>query len=167
MACGSPRLQEKVLWGDLADLLHLVFVFARLDDGRYATADVRRFAGSLQAAHFDAVYVPGYRSGRIGFISPEFRELMLEIWKAKFLRIERFREVISSIEGVRLDHFLNDGDSPDIPIPIYVEYLNRIRDLARASRHHLFLLAKARFRRSQRSDEPSGERSRSLSVISR
>jgi len=26
---------------------------------------------------------------------------------------------------------LNDGDSPDIPIPIYVEYLNQIRLQAR------------------------------------
>jgi hypothetical protein len=44
----------------------------------------------------------------------------------------RFREVISSIPlEIRLSHFLNDGDSPDIPIPIYIEYLNQIRDLAR------------------------------------
>jgi hypothetical protein len=44
----------------------------------------------------------------------------------------RFREVISSIPiEIRLEHFLNDGDSPDIPIPIYVEYLNQIRNLAR------------------------------------
>jgi hypothetical protein len=47
----------------------------------------------------------------------------------------RFREVISSIPNeVRLAHFLNDGDSPDIPIPVYVRYLNQIRDLARAPR---------------------------------
>jgi hypothetical protein len=31
-----------------------------------------------------------------------------------------------------LSHFLNDGDSPDIPIAVYVEYLNQIRELARA-----------------------------------
>jgi hypothetical protein len=45
----------------------------------------------------------------------------------------RFHEVISSIPTeIRLEHFLNDGDSPDIPIPVYVDYLNRIRDMARA-----------------------------------
>jgi hypothetical protein len=31
---------------------------------------------------------------------------------------------------IRLEHFLNDGDSPDIPIPVYVAYLNQIRWLA-------------------------------------
>jgi hypothetical protein len=31
---------------------------------------------------------------------------------------------------VYLDHFLNDGDSPDIPIPIYVGYLNQIREMS-------------------------------------
>jgi hypothetical protein len=71
----------------------------------------------------------------MGFISEEFRSLMLEIWKVKYLRMPRFREVISSIPNeVRLSHFLNDGDSPDIPIPVYVEYLNQVRDLARAPR---------------------------------
>jgi hypothetical protein len=45
----------------------------------------------------------------------------------------RFREIIASIPmEIRLSHFLNDGDSPDIPIPVYVEYLNQIRALARA-----------------------------------
>ena len=34
---------------------------------------------------------------------------------------------------MRLDHFLNDGDSPDIPIPVYVSYLNEIRELALAA----------------------------------
>ena len=34
---------------------------------------------------------------------------------------------------MKLDHFLNDGDSPDIPIPVYVGYLNEIRELALAS----------------------------------
>jgi hypothetical protein len=48
----------------------------------------------------------------------------------------RFGEVIRSIPAeIRLSHFLNDGDSPDIPIPIYVQYLNQIRDLARAAKH--------------------------------
>jgi len=44
----------------------------------------------------------------------------------------RFREIISSIPTeIRLSHFLNDGDSPDIPIPVYLAYLNHIRELAR------------------------------------
>jgi hypothetical protein len=48
----------------------------------------------------------------------------------------RFREVISSIPmEIRLSHFLNDGDSPDIPISVYVEYLNQIRELARKDRN--------------------------------
>ena len=42
----------------------------------------------------------------------------------------RLNEVIRSTAGRRLDHFLDDGDSPDIPIPIYVGYLNRIREMA-------------------------------------
>ena len=65
------------------------------------------------------------------FISEEFRSLMLEIWRVKYLKMARFRDVVSSIPmEVRLSHFLNDGDSPDIPIPVYVGYLNQIRDLA-------------------------------------
>jgi hypothetical protein len=112
-------LQEKILWGDMADTFHLVWFFDR---------------GALPALsrlHFDAVYL-GER--RLGFISPEFRALMLEIWRVKFLEMPRFREVIRSIPtSVKLDHFLNDGDSPDIPIPVYVGYLNEIRDLALAS----------------------------------
>jgi hypothetical protein len=115
--------EEKVLWGDLADLFHLVYVFSPPDD------PVRK---TLAERHFDAVYL-GER--RMGFISEEFRSLMLEIWKVKYLQMPRFREVISSIPlEIRLSHFLNDGDSPDIPIPIYVHYLNQIRDLARAPR---------------------------------
>lgn len=51
---------------------------------------------------------------------------------ASDLQMPRFREVISRIPTeIRLEHFLNDGDSPDIPIPICVGYLNQIRDLAR------------------------------------
>jgi hypothetical protein len=43
--------------------------------------------------------------------------------------------VIASIPTeIRLEHFLNDGDSPDIPIPIYVEYLNQVREMARKNR---------------------------------
>ena len=112
--------EEKVLWGDVADLFHLVYVLATPDD------PIRR---TLSERHFDAIYL-GDR--RMGFISEEFRSLMFEIWKVKYLRMPRFREVIASIPlEIRLEHFLNDGDSPDIPIPIYVEYLNQIRDLAR------------------------------------
>lgn len=36
-------------------------------------------------------------------------------------------------KAIRLSHFLNDGDSPDIPIPIYIDYLNQIRGMARAA----------------------------------
>ena len=112
-------LQEKILWGDLADMLHLVWFFDR------------SALPALERLRFDAVYL-GER--RLGFISPEFRALMLEIWRVKFLQMPRFREVIRSIpRTVKLDHFLNDGDSPDIPIPVYVDYLNEIRDLALAS----------------------------------
>ena len=115
--------EEKVLWGDLADLFHLVYTFSPPDD------PIRK---TLAEHHFDAVYL-GER--RMGFTSDEFRSLMLEIWKVKYLQMPRFREVIRSIPPeVRLEHFLNDGDSPDIPIPVYVEYLNQIRELARAPR---------------------------------
>jgi hypothetical protein len=113
--------EEKVLWGDLADVLHLVYTFSLSDD------PIRK---ALRVRHFDAVYL-GER--RMGFISEEFRSLMLEIWRVKYLKMARFREVLSSIPmEIRLSHFLNDGDSPDIPIPVYVEYLNQIRELARA-----------------------------------
>lgn len=112
--------EEKVLWGDLADLFHLVYCFSPPDDPMRKT---------LADHHFDGVYL-GER--RMGFISEDFRSLMLEIWRVKYLQMPRFREVISSIPlEIRLSHFLNDGDSPDIPIPVYVQYLNQIRDLAR------------------------------------
>jgi hypothetical protein len=112
--------EEKVLWGDLADVFHLVYVFSPEDD------PMRK---ALSAQHFDGIYL-GER--RMGFISEEFRSLMLEIWKVKYLKMPRFGEVIRSIPmEIRLSHFLNDGDSPDIPIPIYVEYLNQIREMAR------------------------------------
>jgi hypothetical protein len=113
--------EEKVVWGDLADVFHLVYEFSSPDD------PIRK---ELGARHFDAVYL-GER--RLGFVSEEFRSLMLEIWRVKYLKMTRFREVISSIPmEIRLSHFLNDGDSPDIPIPVYVGYLNQIRELARA-----------------------------------
>ena len=113
--------EEKTLWGDLADVFYLVYAFSLPDD------PIRK---ALGARHFDAVYL-GDR--RMGFMSEDFRSLMLEIWRVKYLKMARFREVISSIPiEIRLSHFLNDGDSPDIPIPVYVGYLNQMRELARA-----------------------------------
>ena len=118
----SPRFtpyEEKVLWGDLADVFHLVYHFS-------APQDTVR--DELAQRHFDWIYL-GER--KLGFISEEFRSTMLEIWKVKYLEIPRFREVISSIpRETRLEHFLNDGDSPDIPIPVYVGYLNQIHKMA-------------------------------------
>jgi len=115
--------EEKVLWGDLADLFHLVYVFSPADD------PLRK---ALTEQHFDGIYL-GER--KMGFISEEFRSLMLEIWKVKYLQMPRFGEVIRSIPlEIKLSHFLNDGDAPDIPIPIYVEYLNQIREMARAAK---------------------------------
>jgi hypothetical protein len=116
--------EEKVLWGDLGDLFHLVYTFSPPND----PSDVL-IRKTLETHHFDAVYL-GER--RMGFISEEFRSLMFEIWHVKYLKVARFREVISSIPvEIRLSHFLNDGDSPDIPIPVYIDYLNQIRNLAR------------------------------------
>ena len=113
--------EEKTLWGDLADTFYLVYTFSSPADA------IRK---TLAEHHFDAIYL-GDR--RMGFISDEFRSLMLEIWHVKYLQMPRFREVLSSIPiEIRLEHFLNDGDSPDIPIPVYVGYLNQIRDMARA-----------------------------------
>ena len=114
--------EEKVLWGDLADVFHLVYILSPPND------PIRK---TLESQHFDGIYL-GTR--KMGFISEEFRSLMLEIWKVKFLQLPRFGEVIRSIPmEIRLSHFLNDGDSPDIPIPVYVEYLNQIREMARAN----------------------------------
>jgi hypothetical protein len=113
--------EEKVLWGDLADLFQLIYLFSALND------PVRSVLSERQ---FDGIYLDGRK---MGFISEEFRSLMLDIWKVKFLQMARFREVIASIPiEIRLTHFLNDGDSPDIPIPVYVGYLNQIREMARA-----------------------------------
>jgi len=112
--------EEKILWGDLADLFHLVYAFSPENDP---------LRNELRSRHFDGIYL---ENRKIGFISEDFRSLMLEIWRVKYLKMPRFREIISSIPmEIRLAHFLNDGDSPDIPIPVYVEYLNQIRDLAR------------------------------------
>jgi hypothetical protein len=113
--------EEKVLWGDLADVFHLVYTFSPADEPLRSV---------LAEKHFDAIYL---NDRKMGFISEDFRSLMLEIWRVKYLQMPRFGEVIRSIPmEIRLEHFLNDGDSPDIPIPIYVGYLNQIRDLARS-----------------------------------
>jgi hypothetical protein len=115
--------EEKVLWGDLADIFHLVYQFSQPGDP---------IRDSLAKLHFDGIYLEGKK---MGFISEEFRSLMLQIWKVKYLEMPRFGEVIRSIPmEIHLSHFLNDGDSPDIPIPVYVDYLNRIRDMARAAK---------------------------------
>lgn len=113
--------EEKVLWGDLADTLHLVYVLSAQDD------PIRQ---KLGAAHFDGIYLGNQK---MAFISEEFRSQMLEIFKVKYLQMPRFREVIANIPPeIKLEHFLNDGDSPDIPIPVYVGYLSQVRELARA-----------------------------------
>jgi hypothetical protein len=110
-------LQEKILWGDLADVFHLLFHFES------------PLRAELAATRFDGVYL---ESRKLGFISPEFQALMLEIWKVKYLKLKRFGEVIRAIpEEIRLEHYLNDGDSPDIPIPVYVRQLNQIRKMSR------------------------------------
>ena len=123
-------LEEKIFWGDLADVFHLLYHFSHWGDGRFRTAELEPVLEALTKHHFDAIYLAGYRDGHVGFVSPEFRELMLEIWKVKFLELPRFREVIRSTKDRRLLHFLNDGDSPDIPIPVYVGYLEEIREMA-------------------------------------
>jgi hypothetical protein len=115
--------QDKALWGDLADVFHLLYML---------TVPTDALRSALAEKHFYGIYL-GAR--KMGFVSEEFRSLMLEIWRTKYLKIARFREVIASIPmEIRLEHFLNDGDSPDIPIPVYVGYLNRIRELARAQK---------------------------------
>jgi hypothetical protein len=112
--------EEKVLWGDLADLLHLLYAFSPAD------SPARKM---LETHHFDRIYLDAHI--RMGFISPEFRSLMLEVWKVKYQQMARFGDVIRSIpKEIRLEHFLNDGDSPDIPLTVYILYLNEIRDLA-------------------------------------
>jgi hypothetical protein len=118
--------QEKVLWGDLADVMHLVYLLSPADDP---------LRSRLAAAHFDGIYLGGQKWE---FISDEFRGQMLEIWKVKFLQMKRFRDVIAGIPvEIRLEHFLNDGDSPDIPIPVYVGYLNQIREMAKKEKQKL------------------------------
>jgi hypothetical protein len=126
-------VQEKVLWGDLADALHLIVAFSTAL-GNSLPADVAPVRDALVARGFGTITLDGYGGGSFPFLSRTYQDLMLEIWKVKYLQIPRFGEVIRSTVGRRLDHFLDDGDSPDIPIPVYVGQLNRIRDLALAQR---------------------------------
>ena len=86
----------------------------------------------MTANGFGTIALDGYAGGTFPFLSSTFQDLMLEIWKVKYLQILRFGEVIRTTVGRKLDHFLEDGDSPDIPIPVYVGQLNRIRELALA-----------------------------------
>lgn len=124
-------LQEKVLWGDLADVFHLIVAFSpRL--GGSLPPDVGAVRDALVAHGFGTISLDGYADGRFPFLSATYQNLMLEIWKVKYLQMPRFGEVIRTTVGRRLDHFLDDGDSPDIPIPVYVNQLNRIRELALA-----------------------------------
>ncbi len=127
-------LEEKILWGNLADLFHLLYYFATLDAGRFRTAELNQLLDALGEFHFDGIYLAGYGKGKMNFISREFQQLMLEIWQVKFLRLPRFGEVLRSTRGVKLDHYLNDGDAPDIPLPVYVGFLNQIRNLALAQK---------------------------------
>jgi hypothetical protein len=124
-------LQEKVLWGDLADVFHLIVSFSARLSGSLPRG-VGGVRDALVAHGFGTITVDGYADGRFPFLSLAFQDLMFEIWKVKYLRMPRFGNVIRTTVGRRLDHFLEDGDSPDIPIPVYVNQLNRIRDLALA-----------------------------------
>ena len=66
--------EEKVLWGDLADLFHLIYAFSPPED------PIRQ---RLAERHFDGIYL-GDR--KMGFISAEYRSLMLEIWRSNTCR---------------------------------------------------------------------------------
>jgi len=116
-------LEEKTVWGDLADLMHLVYTFSPSSDPIRKTLEMRGF---------DGIYLDGKK---MSYIGGEFRSLMLEIWKVKFLKMPRFGEVLRGIPAsIKLEHFLNDPDSPDIPLAVYVRYLAEIRELARGAR---------------------------------
>jgi hypothetical protein len=86
---GAPLIftpfQEKVLWGDLADVFHLVVAFAGRP-GVPVPAAVTAARDALVARQFDAVYLAGYGNGRMPFLSPEFQALMLEIWRSSSCR---------------------------------------------------------------------------------
>jgi len=59
--------EEKDLWGDLADVFHLVYTFSLPDD------PIRK---TLADHHFDAIYLD---ERKMGFISEQFRSWMIEI----------------------------------------------------------------------------------------
>jgi hypothetical protein len=120
-------LEEKILWGDLADILHLIHFFSNSGLEGSRPPELEPVLEALSQHGFDGIYLEGYAGGRVDFISAEFRRLMLEVFRVKFLGNERLLEVIRSTEGKRLLHFLNDGTSPDIPIPVYVEMLEEVR----------------------------------------
>ena len=122
-------LQEKVLWGDLADVFHMIVAFSARRNASLPS-EVARVRDTLVDHGFGTITVDQYVGGGFPFFSSTFQDLMLEIWKVKYLQMPRFGDVIRSTVGRRLDHFLDDGDSPDIPIAVYVSQLNRIRDLA-------------------------------------
>ena len=126
-------LQEKILWGDLADVFHLIVAFSA-PLGKALPAEIATIRDALVARGFGTITLDGYGGGTFPFLSRTYQDLMLEIWKVKYLQMPRFGDVIRSTTGRRLDHFLDDGDSPDIPIPVYVGQLNRIRDLALAQK---------------------------------
>jgi len=83
-------IEEKVLWGDVADLLHLIYVFSPADD------PVRK---TLAEHHFDAIYLDGRK---LGFISEEFRTEIAGDLEG---------EVSADAEVSRSDCGNTDGDS--------------------------------------------------------
>ena len=126
-------LQEKVLWGDLADVFHMIVAFSARRNASLPS-EVARVRDTLVDHGFGTITLHRYAGGGFPFLSSTFQDLMLEIWRVKYLQMPRFGDVIRRTAARRLDHFLDDGDSPDIPIPVYVNQLNRIRDLALAQR---------------------------------
>jgi len=82
--------EEKVIWGDLADVLHLVYTFSLPADPLRAT---------LAHSHFDAIYLD---DRRMPFISEDFRSLMFEVWHVKYLQTPRFRELIKHCQNSKL-----------------------------------------------------------------
>ena len=124
-----------MLWGDLADVLHLIVASSPTGRRAAASPDVATVRDALVGQRFDAIYLTGYAGGRVrfpvrGVPGADAGDLEGQVPAAS----RGSSDVIRSTAGVRLDHFLNDGDSPDIPIPIYVGYLNRIREMALETR---------------------------------
>jgi len=128
------------------DIFHLVYTFSDAAD------PIRPNAG--RNIIFDSIYLG--HGGWVSFIQQEFRSLMLEIWRVKYLQMPRFGEVMPSIRiEIRLEHFLNDfGDSPDIQSRFTSEYLNQIRDLAREKSAQLVALRCRLLRKVRRPYHP-------------